>query len=134
MDESIVKEDVWQTVQALNRAWTEEGNADKLNDYFHKEMVAIPGNGRNRLEGRDACVAGWKSFVKAAKIHSFKEIDPKVQLYGNGKFAVVTYYYEISFDMSGQTFTESGRDMFVLVYENGKWRVVADHFSSYPRQ
>jgi hypothetical protein len=50
MDESVVKEEVWQTVQALNHAWTEEGNTDKLKDYFYKDMVAIPGNGRMRPE------------------------------------------------------------------------------------
>ena len=134
MDEPTIKEEVWQTVQALNRAWTIEGNADKLKNYFHEQMVAIPGNGRSRLEGREACIAGWKAFAEAAKIHYWREIDRKVQLYGDGKFAVVTYYYEISFDMGGQTFTEGGRDMFALVHDDGKWWVVANHFSSYPRQ
>jgi hypothetical protein len=35
MDESKEKDSVWQTIQALNRAWTIEGNADNLKDYFH---------------------------------------------------------------------------------------------------
>jgi hypothetical protein len=57
MDESKEKNSVWQTIQALNRAWTIEGNADKLKDYFHKNMIAITPTTRERIEGRDACIA-----------------------------------------------------------------------------
>lgn len=134
MDESKIKEEVWQTVQALNRAWTKDKNPDELKKYFHKNMVAITASNRNRLEGRDACVAGWNAFSNAAKIHHWKEIDPKVQVYGDGKFAVVTYYFDMSFDMGGQTIKMGGRDMFTLVNEEGKWWVVADQFSAYPQQ
>ena len=134
MEESKIEEEVWQTVQALNRAWTVEGNADALADYFHENMVAITPTDRERVEGRNACVAGWKAFVEATKIHYWKEIDPKVQLYGDGKFAVVTYYWDMSYDMGGQTINIGGRDMFALVNERGKWWVVADQFSPYPQQ
>ena len=134
MEESKIEEEVWQTVQALNRAWTVEGNADALADYFHENMVAITPTDRERVEGRNACVAGWKAFVEATKIHYWKEIDPKVQLYGDGKFAVATYYWDMSYDMAGQTINMGGRDMFALVNERGKWWVVADQFSPYPQQ
>ena len=129
-----IEEEVWQIVQALNRAWTVDGNADALADYFHENMVAITPTDRERVEGRNACVAGWKAFVEAVKIHYWKEIDPRVQLYGDGKFAVATYYWDMSYDMAGQTINTGGRDMFALVNERGKWWVVADQFSPYPQQ
>lgn len=75
-------------------------------------------------------VASWSAFVKAAKIHYWKEFEPKIQIYGNA--AVVTYYFETSFDMGGQTITMGSRDMFVMVEDNGKWWAVADQFSPYP--
>lgn len=130
MTESKAKEDVWKTIQTLNRAWTIEKNPDKLKDYFHKNMVAITATDRERLEGREACVASWKKFAEAAKIHYWKEIDPNIRLYGN--CAVVTYYFDMSFDMDGQTIKMGGQDMFTLVNEDGKWWVVADQFSPYP--
>ncbi|NOX89874.1 MAG: nuclear transport factor 2 family protein [Calditrichaeota bacterium] len=133
MEESKIKEEVWQTVQALNRVWALEGNADELNNYFHEDMVAITPTAPERIEGRDACVAGWKAFVEATKIHYWKEIDPKIQIYNNGKSAVVTYYFDMSFDMGGQTIKMGGRDMFMLVKEDQKWWVVADQFSPYPQ-
>jgi uncharacterized protein (TIGR02246 family) len=122
---------VWNTVRALNDAWT-KGNPDELVNYFHQDMVAITATDQNRRVGRDACLAGWKDFAHAATIHHWKEIDPLVQLYGDS--AVVTYDFDIAFDMGGNALALKGRDMFVLVKENGRWVAVADHFSPAPMQ
>ncbi len=123
------QEQIWQMIQAMNRTWTVENNADELKNYFHKDMVAITPTDHKRIEGGENCLTGWKKFSENAKIHYWKEIDPKIQVYGDEKFAVVTYYFEMSFDMNGQTIDMKGRDMFSLVNENGKWLVVADQFS-----
>lgn len=124
-----VKQEVWKTLRALNDAWTKGKHAD-LNNYFHKGMVAITATDRERLEGREACFTSWNNFAKAAKIHHWKELEPSIQLYGNT--AVVTYYFDMSFTMGGQTINLGGRDMFVFVKEDGKWLAVADQFSPYP--
>lgn len=128
--EDPVKLEVWQTLRALNDAWT-KGKPDDLKNYFHSDMVAITATERERLEGREACFTSWNNFAKAAKIHDWKELEPRIQIYGNT--AVVTYYFDMSFDMGGQTVKLGGRDMFVFVKENEKWWAVADHFSPYPR-
>lgn len=134
MEESKIKDEIWQTVQALNRLWAIEGKTDELKEYFHENMVAITPTDKERREGRDACIQGWKAFVDSAKINYMKEIDPKIQIYGEGRFAVATYYYDMSVEMNGQTFNLHGRDMFTLVKEGNRWMVVADQFSSYPQQ
>jgi hypothetical protein len=36
--------------------------------------------------------------------------------------------------MGGRTFKLEGRDMFSLVKEDGRWRVVSDQFSPYPQE
>ena len=125
---------IWATVQAMNRCWTcgDLSELDRLNDYFHDTMVAITPTDKHRLEGRETCVAAWKAFARNANVHYWKESDPKVQVYGNA--AVVTYYYDMSFDMGGRTITTGGRDMFTLIHKDGKWWIVADHFSPYPPQ
>ncbi|MFA7249436.1 MAG: nuclear transport factor 2 family protein [Dehalococcoidia bacterium] len=124
--------EVWATIQALNRAWAVEGRPDDLADYFHERMVAVTATDRARLEGRAACVAAWKQFTQLADIHYWREADPRVDLHGDGSFAVVTYYFDMSYDMGGQTVNVGGRDMFALVNEGGRWWVVADQFSAYP--
>lgn len=44
MEHYKIKEEVWQTIQTLNQAWTVKGNVDELKNYFHKDMVAISWN------------------------------------------------------------------------------------------
>ena len=132
MEFSKQQEEVWAIVSSLNKAWTKEGNVDALKKYFHKEMVAITPSDMLRLDGSDACISSWNAFAASAKVLKWREREPKVQLYGEGRFAVVTYYFDIAFVMQGQTTTTSGRDMFVLVNEGGQWRIVADHFSACP--
>jgi hypothetical protein len=132
MDHDKVKAEVWKTVHELNLLWTRHNQPAMLVNYFHRNMVAISPASRQRILGQDACVASWKSFTGSTVIHEWKEIDPLVELFGNNKFAVVTYYYEMSCDMRGQALNLSGRDLFTLVNENGKWWVTSDHFSPYP--
>ena len=128
--DNSVKEEVWRTLRALNDAWT-KGDGTGLENYFHQDMVAITPQTRERVEGGEACVAGRQAFARAAKIHYFREIDPKIQVFRDA--AVVTYYYDMSFDSNGQAIHAAGRDMFVFVRENGRWWAVADHFSPGPQ-
>jgi hypothetical protein len=116
--------EVWQTVVALNRTWT-SGNPEQLVDYFHADIVAITPTDPHRLEGREACIAGWTEFVEQAKVIEWKERDPLVTFFGDS--AVVTYYYEARVEMGGKVVELTGRDMLFMVKENGKrlrvWRM-----------
>lgn len=124
-----VKAEIWASVRAMNNAWT-RGNPDDLVNFFHRDMVAFTATDRHRVSGGAACVAGWKGFAEAAKIHRWEEIDPVINVYGNS--AVVTYYFDMSFDMGGRTIELGGRDMFFFVKEDGRWWAVADQYSPYP--
>ena len=126
-----VKNEIWQTIQEMNHCWT-SGDPSNLKNYFHENMVAISPADSLRLDGREDCVAAWTSFSKDANIHYWKVFDKKIQVYGN--VAIVTYYYDMSFDIGDQTINTAGRDMLTLVNENGKWWIVADQFSPYPKQ
>lgn len=124
-----VKQEVWATVRALNDAWT-QGRPDDLENYFHADMVAITATDRLRRSGRAECIAGWKGFVEATRIHHWEETDPVIHVHGN--CAVVAYYFDMSFSMGEQTVNMGGRDMFFFVKESGRWWAVADQFSAYP--
>lgn len=123
------KQEIWATVRAMNDAWT-KGNPNDLSKFFHPDMLAVTATDRNRLEGGAACIAGWKAFSEATRIHRWEEVDPVIHVYGNS--AVVAYYFDMSFDMGGQTINLGGRDMFFFVKEDGNWWAVADQFSPYP--
>ncbi len=123
------KNEIWKTLKDLNNTWV-NGNPGELKNYFHTDMVAITPTDKKRREGREACMADWTEFSKTAKILSWNEIDPKIQIYGNT--AVVTYYFEISFERGGENIDFGGRDMYVFVREDNRWWAVADHFSPNP--
>jgi hypothetical protein len=132
MDEHKIKQEVWQTILSMNQLWTIDNKAEELINYFHKNMVAITPTDAFRRVGQASCVAGWKGFSDMAKINYWKELDPIIDLYGNNLFAIVTYRFEMSFDINGQTIEMNGRDMFSLVKENSKWWIVADQYSPTP--
>jgi ketosteroid isomerase-like protein len=132
MNQSPLEEAVWTRVQELNRAWTTGKDVSRLRDFFHRDMVAIAPLVRNRLEGRDACVSGWEQFVQQAEVLSWQERNPKVQLWADGKAAVVTYEYLLRCRFGEKQVDLAGRDLMVLAQEGGKWWLVADHFSPMP--
>jgi ketosteroid isomerase-like protein len=93
-------------------------------------MIALTPVDRLRREGAAACIAGWQDFAESTRIHSWREIEPLIRVFGDS--AVVTYYYEIRFEVGGQVQEQEGRDLFFFVRENGRWWAVADQFSGYP--
>ena len=73
-------------------------------------------------KGQKECIKSYKDFIDKAKIKDFNEEDATVYVYG--ETAIASYSYDISYEVDGQTFNESGRDMFVFLYEDKKWQAV----------
>lgn len=132
MDDSSVRDEVWRTVQAMNRAWTVERDPARLREYFHRDMIAVTPTDRHRLSGREACVASWSRFVEAARVTRWVELEPSVHVHCGGTAAVVGYDFQIAFEVGGRVLELGGRDTFTLVREDGRWWIVLDHFSPYP--
>jgi ketosteroid isomerase-like protein len=126
------EDEVWAFVQEMNRAWTVDGKPERLSDYFAPEMVAITPTDRYRREGRASCVAGWTEFVQATTILRWIERNPVVLILAEGRGAVVAYDFEIDYRAGGREVQMSGRDLMTLDKRDGRWWLVADHFSSTP--
>jgi ketosteroid isomerase-like protein len=129
MNQEADQREVIAFIKALNACWT-KGNVEQLRSYIHADMVAITPMDRNILQGRNACLASWKKFTEMAKIFSWEEKDIQVRLFADT--AIVTYYYDMLIEMGGNELALSGRDMFTLIREGGRWWAVADQFSPYP--
>ena len=124
-----VAQEVWNTLRALNDAWT-KGNPDDLQHYFHERMMALTPVAHERHDDGATCIANWKGFAQTAKIIDWCETDPNVQVYGNA--AVVAYYFDMHFELAGQPVHSTGRDLAFFVKEDGRWQMVGDQFSPYP--
>jgi ketosteroid isomerase-like protein len=134
MDTNKIITEILATLQAMNHSWTAGWHEEEFRQYIHPEAVAIVPSAPGRLEGREAYVAGWRDFTRAAVIHEWKETDHKVQIFNNGKCAVVTYFYSIMFSTGTLKQIMQGRDMVFFVKGGRKWLVVADQFSPEPPQ
>jgi ketosteroid isomerase-like protein len=132
MDVKKIINDIPATVRSMNRCWTEGWHEEQFRRYIHPDAVAIVPSVPGRLEGREAYIAGWRDFARAAVIHEWRETDHKVQVSAGGKSAVVTYLFSITFVTGTKKQTMQGRDMLFLVKEGRKWLVVADQFSTEP--
>lgn len=132
MNESQIKQEVWNAIEELNDLWTRQNKAEELAGYFHKDMVVFNATENRRLEGQKECVAGWKGFTDMARVRHWTTSNRDIRLHNNGNSAVVTYYFDMSFTINGQLITMKGRDMFFMVKENNRWQAVADQFSPLP--
>ena len=126
------EDEVWAFVREMNRVWTVDGKPERLVDYFAPEMVAITPTDRFRREGRESCVAGWTEFVRSTTILRCIETNPLILILAEGRSAVVAYDYAIDCRVDARVVQMSGRDLMTLDKRDGRWWLVADHFSPTP--
>lgn len=131
---SQVQKEVWETVQDLNKTWAVDGDFDKLEEFFHENIIAISPSNRERLEGKKVCVAAWRTFAQSVEIKYWNEISPEIIMYNDDTVAVVSYYYDISYKQRGRSFDTTGRDLFTFIKEDGRWQAIANHFSPFPKK
>jgi uncharacterized protein (TIGR02246 family) len=115
------RQEIRNIVHELNNAWA-TGHPEQLAEFFHKDIVVVSPDFSGRAEGRDACIASYADFCSQATIHGVNIGEPGVEVFGDT--AVATYAYELDYEMGGERFKDSGRDLFVFVREDGKWQAV----------
>ena len=111
---TAAEQHVWETVQALNRAWS-EGRRDDVPPFLHRERVG-----------------SWRTNDDASTVLEWREDDAHVRLY-QSVAAVVTYAYQVRYRThDGELKERRGRDAVFLVRENGRWLVIADLLTREP--
>lgn len=116
-----LKEEIRDFIARMNDAWV-QGHPELLTSFFSEDIVMVHPDFSQRTEGREACVAAYADFCTQASIQELKPGEPSIDLFGDT--AVATYAYEITYQMAGESFVDTGRDLFIFVRENGEWRAV----------
>lgn len=111
--------DVWRFIEELNQTWV-ENRPEELSRFFREDIVIVHPDFEARAVGRDACMESYKEFCARAGVREFREVDPHIDVFDDT--AVVTYAFDIAYELEGKLHRETGRDLFVLVREDGKWR------------
>jgi hypothetical protein len=114
-------EAIRRLLQRINAAWR-EGRVEELYDCFHEKISVAPPGFQTRVEGREPCVQSYRDFLSQAVVKEYTESEPVVDVWENT--AVATYRWEMTWEMGGQTYRESGHDLFVFSREAGRWWAV----------
>jgi ketosteroid isomerase-like protein len=107
---------------ALNTCWL-EGNPEKLSEFFHPDMVmALPGF-RGKVQGLQSVVDSYTDFVRNGKVLDYQESDHQVDVWMDT--AVLSYHFEIRYEIHGEEHTDTGHDLYVFTRnEEGEWLAV----------
>jgi ketosteroid isomerase-like protein len=112
-------DEIRELIGRMNDAWV-KGEFDQLSSFFRKDMTMVHPDFVQRTEGREACLASYVDFCTQARVNELKLGETSIDVFGHT--AVATYSYEISYEMGGEQFTDTGRDLFVFILENDEWR------------
>lgn len=114
-------DEVRAVVRRLNDAWI-HGRMDELAAAFHPDVVVVAPSFVARAAGREACVRGYADFVSHAVLHRVQVEPAEVDVFG--PMAIAVCPYSMDYTMEGKRWRGDGRDLMVLVQEDGAWKVV----------
>jgi hypothetical protein len=121
---------IWERVVAANRAWR-EGRPEEVASLFHREVVMESADGLVACRGRDAMVRSFVEYARAVDTLHFRETDHTVHVVGDT--AVVSYGFEVIYEIEGRRHDEIGRERLVLVLDGGRWSAIWRMQTSAPR-
>ncbi len=111
----------WETVRLINAAWL-EGHFDQFDELFHDRFVIVGPDGTRYAENKEAAVESYRDFTRRATVSEYRESDGRIDVYD--AVAVVSYRYDITYAIDGQSSQENGRDILVLEKHDGRWLAV----------
>ena len=118
---STPRQEILELIEQLNDAWV-KGSPEQLSSFFREDIVMVHPDFIHRTEGREACIASYVDFCSQAKVNEFKLGETSIDVIEDT--AIATYSYEISYEMGGEQFTDTGRDLFVFIREDGRWQAI----------
>jgi uncharacterized protein (TIGR02246 family) len=111
----------WEAARRINAAWL-EGHCERLAELFHDRAVIVGPDGTRYAVGKEAVVESYRAFCERATISDYRESDGEVDVFN--AVAVVSYRYDITYAIDGQSSQETGRDIMVLERHEGRWLAV----------
>jgi uncharacterized protein (TIGR02246 family) len=114
-------ETIWKCVELSNAAWV-AGRPEDVAPLFAPDVVMEGSDGRVVARGRDAMVASYVEYCRQVRTHAFVVREHAVHFFGDT--AIVTYLFEVTYEVNGQTSRESGTERLVFSRNGGVWHVV----------
>jgi ketosteroid isomerase-like protein len=112
--------EVQEAVRQINALWL-AGRVARLADHVIENVVIVAPDFDARVQGARALVDSFQTFVRNAKVHSFRESELTVDVFGES--AMATYRFDMSYDFGGVTYDETGREFWMFVRVDKRWRL-----------
>lgn len=108
-------------LQTINGVWL-NGRVEDLAPMVHPEIVMVFPGFAGRIQGREQFLASFREFCENARVYEFHDHDYQSDLVGDT--AVATFEYEMLYELSGERYQASGRDLWVFRHQQDKWVAV----------
>jgi hypothetical protein len=125
------KQAIFDQIETINQTWAIDRNCDGLREYFHEDYILMfQGGGRGN--GIDEAIEGYKAFIATATDITWKIVDPVINIYCDGKCAVVSIEYFMEWNENDNKVDSHGKNLIFFLKENDQWLMTAEHFSEIP--
>ena len=119
------REEIRLLLNKINDAWLAgppDGIPGVLNECFSADMVIKGPSFQAMGRGKEACVKSYVDFVRQARVRSCTLSEPEIDHFGDT--AIATYSWEMTYELDGHEYHNSGHDLFVLSRVEGRWLAV----------
>jgi len=120
----VDEQQIRELIDYMNNAWLQgaiEELPAALDTCFHDQMTIRGADLQIASAGKDACIQSYLDFVSQAAIRECTLEEPSIDLAGDS--AVAVYSWDMTYDMDGQTYEESGTDVLMLARVLGRWLI-----------
>jgi general stress protein 26 len=94
---------------------------EKLNPYFHDDVVMVSPGLATHAKGRDICLKSYEDACSQMKFHKLDASDEHIDVYGNT--AVACYKYECIWEFQGKKFDDTGHEILVFIRNDKDWQI-----------
>jgi general stress protein 26 len=121
MSNQKTKDQIWQIVQAVNRTCMEGKGFEKLNPYFHDDVVMVSPGMVTHAQGRDVCLRSYEDACSQMTFHKLDALDEHIDVYDDA--AVACHKYECIWEFQGKKFDDTGHEILVFVRNDKNWQI-----------
>jgi len=112
---------VVETLGRITAAWR-EGRPRDMAEFVEEDVAMVFPEFAGRLEGRDALIASFEDFQKAARVLEYRE--GEVQIDGSESTAVAQVPFEMVYEREGRRWRSMGWDAWVFARRGDRWRAI----------
>ena len=108
-------------VRELNNTW-QQGKLDELIRFYHPDVVLLPPDAGEPIQGRSAVIDTYHDFVSAAMLHEF--VISSLEVFDFATTAVVHMGFVVEFSFQEQRLREAGLEVYVLNISDAEPEIV----------